>query len=445
MTLAAAAEILDGALHGADAEFGGVGSDSRTLARGELFVALAGPRFDGHAFVGAAAARGAAGALVTHALDEPLPQIEVADTRVALGRLASHWRDRFDIPLVAVTGSNGKTTVKNMVHSILSVRAPGLATAGNLNNDIGVPLTLLRLRPDHRHAVVEMGMNHPGEIAHLTRLARPTVAVITNAGEAHLAGLGSVEAVARAKGEIFAGLAPDGTAVINADDPHAGLWRQLAGERRCLRFGIEQPAEVSADYTLDAEGSSMQLKTPEGEIRMRLPLLGRHNVLNALAASGAALAAGAGLDDIRRGLEKLERASGRLELRRGANGARVLDDSYNANPASLTAGLEVLKQASGERVLVLGDMGELGAAGPELHRRAGELARRLGIERLYALGELTRHAVEGYGAGARHFGDAAALAAALAPQMHAGMTVLVKGSRAMRMERIVQQIAPSEG
>ncbi len=443
MSLSEVAGAVDGKLVGADAHFTGVSTDTRTLARDELFVALTGPRFDGHHFLAEARARGAAGALTARAPEIALPAVVVPDTRLALGRLAAGWRARFHIALVAVTGSNGKTTVKNMIAAILGVRGRGIATAGNLNNDIGVPLTLLRLRDGDRHAVIEMGMNHPGEIALLTRLARPTVALITNAAEAHLAGLGSVANVARAKGEIFEGLGPDGTAVINADDPHAGLWRELAAGRRVLRFGLERPAEVSARFRLDPEGSDITLQTTEGEIAMRIPLLGRHNVANALAASATALAAGAGLEDIRAGLEKIERIAGRLEVKRGANGARVLDDTYNANPGSLAAGLEVLKSARGERVLVLGDMGELGAAGPDIHRRAGELARRLGIERLYGVGELTRLSVESFGAGGAHFAGQPELAEALRAVMHAGMTVLVKGSRAMHMEKVVERIVPA--
>jgi UDP-N-acetylmuramoyl-tripeptide--D-alanyl-D-alanine ligase len=317
---------------------------------------------------------------------------------------------------------------------------PGLATQGNLNNDIGVPLTLLRLRERDRYAVIEMGMNHPGEIDYLTHLTRPTIALINNAAAAHLAGLGSVEAVARAKGEIYAGLGDDGIAVINADDAYADLWRGLAAPHRCLSFGLDRPADVSADFALDAAGSTIHLRTPQGGITMRLSLLGRHNVMNALAASSAAQAAGASLADIQAGLEKLKAVSGRLEVKRGAGGARVLDDTYNANPGSLAAGVEVLKSSGGERVLVLGDMGELGEAAGEIHRRVGELAKRLGIERMYAVGELTREAVSAFGEGAWHFASHEALVEELRRHMHADMTVLVKGSRSSRMERVVAGI-----
>jgi UDP-N-acetylmuramoyl-tripeptide--D-alanyl-D-alanine ligase len=440
MTLSAAARALDAPFTGSDAEFLAVTTDTRALQRGDLFVALVGPNFDGHAFLHEAKSKGAAGALVSRPLPTSLPTITVEDTRLGLGRLAAHWRAQFSIPLVAVTGSNGKTTVKNMLASILAETGAGLATQGNLNNDIGMPLTLLRLRHGDRYAVIEMGMNHPGEIDYLTRIARPTVALITNAGEAHLAGLGSVAAVARAKGEIFSGLAQDGIAVINADDPHAGLWRQLAARHHCLTFGMDHPADISAECTLSIRGSVIRLKTPQGGIEMRLSLLGKHNVMNALAAASASIAAGVKLDDIKRGLEKLKAMSGRLEVKPGVKGARILDDTYNANPSSLVAGVEVLKEADGERVLVLGDMAELGDAAAEIHRRVGELARRLGVHRMFAVGELCKSAVAGFGDGAQHYPSQQALVEDLLSCIHPGMTVLVKGSRVMRMEKVVEQI-----
>ena len=444
MTLAAAASVLQGTLHGIDAEFSGVSTDTRTLKRGDLFVALVGPHFDGHGFVNEAAGKGAIGALVSRDLEAGVATVHVTDTRLSLGQLAAHWRRQFQIPVIAVTGSNGKTTVKNMIAAILGEAGPGLATQGNLNNDIGVPLTLLRLKPGDRHAVIEMGMNHPGEIDYLTKLARPTIALINNAAAAHLTGLGSVEAVARAKGEIYAGLAADGIAVVNADDAYADLWRELAAPHRVITFGLDRPADISAEFELDAGGSSIHLKTPHGGISMRLSLLGRHNVMNALAAGSASLAAGASLADIQAGLEKLKSVSGRLEVKRGWNGARVLDDTYNANPGSLAAGVEVLKAASGERVLVLGDMGELGEAARDIHRRVGLLAKSLGIERLYAVGELTQDAVEAFGKGAQHFASHEALIESLRACLHADMTVLVKGSRLMKMERVVAGIIEAD-
>ena len=440
MSLAALADVLQAPLAGRDAEFTGVGTDTRTLKAGELFVALRGANGDGHNFLAEASAAGAAGALLERRVETTLPHLLVADTRRALGALAAFWRRQFDIPVVAVTGSNGKTTVKDMIGAILGRAGPGCVTQGNLNNDIGVPLTLLRMRAGDRHAVIEMGMNHRGEIEYLTRLARPTIALVINAAEAHLQGLGGVEEVARAKGEIFSGLTEDGVAVINADDAYCDLWRRLAAPHRCLSFGLDNPADVSARYALDAAGSAIRLITNHGEIDMRLSLLGRHNVMNALAATTTALAAGAALPEIRSGLERLKPAPGRLEVKEGVSGARLIDDTYNANPGSLAAGLQVLKEFGGERVLVLGDMAELGAAAEGIHRRVGELAHRIGIQRLFAVGELARHAVRAFGQGGRHFTSHEALVEALQDCMHGDMTVLVKGSRLMRMERIVAGI-----
>jgi len=445
MTLAAASRVLDGTLYGPDTTFNGVSTDTRSLAAGQLFFALTGPSFDGHAFLEVAARQGAAGAVVTRVDHPPLPTVQVADTRLALGQLAAHWREQFRIPLVAVTGSNGKTTVKNMIAAILSEKGETLSTQGNLNNDIGVPLTLFRLNANHRHAVIEMGMNHAGEIDYLTRLARPTVALVNNAAAAHLAGLGTVEAVARAKGEIYAGLRDGGVAVVNADDEFSDVWRRLAASYRVVTFGLDRPADVTAEYTLDDSGSTIRLKTPQGGITMRIPLLGRHNVLNALGAASAAQAAGASLADIQAGLEKLKAVSGRLEVKPGLNRARVLDDTYNANPGSLTAGIEVLRAATGERILVLGDMGELGPTAGDLHRRVGELARKVGINRLMAVGDLTRSAVEAFGAGGEHFESHDALVDGLRNILHPEATVLIKGSRSMKMERVVAGVVEPTG
>lgn len=441
MRLSEAARLLDGELKGRDAEFTAVTQDTRKLVPGALYVALKGARFDGHAFIAQALAAQAAGALVSEYQGGDLPQVRVRDTHAALGQLAAQWRNRFDVPVIGVTGSNGKTTVKNMLASIMGEIGPGLVTQGNLNNDIGVPLTLLRQRASDRYAVIEMGMNHLGEIDYLTRLARPTVALITNAAAAHLEGLGTVANVAKAKGEIFAGLAPDGAAIVNADDEYANYWRGLVGARRMVRFGLEHEAEVRARYRLQPDGSDIELLTPAGEIAMRLPLLGKHNVMNALAASAAALEAGATLTQVKSGLEKLKSTAGRLEIKRGHKGARVLDDTYNANPSSIAAGIEVLRGAGGRTVLVMGDMAELGESALDIHRRVGELARRVGIERLYALGPMSAAAVEAFGEGGLHFNDHAALAEALRGELAPQTTVLVKGSRVMQMERVVAAIA----
>jgi UDP-N-acetylmuramoyl-tripeptide--D-alanyl-D-alanine ligase len=445
MSLALLADALRAPLIGADARFTGVSTDTRTLAAGDLFVALTGPNFDGHGFLSQAIAKGAAGALLSRALETSLPYVRVDDTRVALGEFAAFWRRQFQIPIIAVTGSNGKTTVKEMIGSILTQAGPVCVTRGNLNNDIGLPLTLLRLRKTDRAAVIEMGMNHRGEIEYLSKLTAPSVALITNAAEAHLAGVGSLEQVARAKGEIFSGLGRDGLAVLNADDPFYDLWRRLAGARRYVSFGIDRPADYTARYRLEPTGSHIQLKTPNGEVDMRLALIGKHNVLNALAAAAASLGAGATADDVIKGLEQLKAISGRLDLKPGINGARVIDDTYNANPGSVAAGLQVLQETRGERVLVLGDMAELGESAADIHRRIGELARRLGINRLYGLGEMSAVAVASFGEGGRHFASHAAVIDALIDIVHADMTLLVKGSRVMQMEKVVAGIVRRGG
>jgi UDP-N-acetylmuramoyl-tripeptide--D-alanyl-D-alanine ligase len=450
MDLAEAARAVGGALRGEDVRFDAVSTDSRALRRGSLFVALRGERFDGHDFVAAAAGAGAAAALVDAAwagahADAPLPLVVADDARAALGRLAAAWRSRFPIPLVALTGSNGKTTVKEMLASILREASGNpdavLATQGNLNNDIGVPLMLLRLRGHHRFAVIEMGMNHAGEIAYLTRLARPTVALVTNAGQAHVEHLGSVEAVARAKGEIFESLRPEGTAVLNADDAHASLWRERVADHRVVDFGLDRPAAVSAAVTLLADGAELDLRLPGGGCRARLSVPGRHNVRNALAAAAAAVALGVAPEAIGRGLTKFHGVAGRLATVTGRNGARLIDDTYNANPQSMRAALEVLAQRPGRRLFVMGDMGELGPDAPALHRGIGAAARELGVERLYALGEHSREAVAAFGDGGRWYERIEELLADIENELAPGVTVLVKGSRFMRMERAVRLLA----
>lgn len=443
ISLAQAARSLGGALVGADAQFVGVSTDTRRLRSAELFVALAGPRYDGHDFLAAAQAHDAAGVVVMRRVHTPLPRIVVTDTRLALGRLAACWRRHFSVPVVAVTGSNGKTTVKEMAAAIMAQTGPGCATEGNLNNDVGAPLSVLHLRPEHRYAVIEVGVNQPGEIAYLGAIVQPTVAVITNAGAAHLAGLGDVGSVAREKGALLSALKKDGVAVINADDPHVDFWRGLIGARTCLSFGLRRSADYTADVELDGAGTRLCMRTPVGELGLQLRLLGAHNAANALAAAAAATAAGAGLADVKRGLEGMRAISGRLEPKSGFNGACVIDDTYNANPASLAAALTVLGSFPGRRVLVLGDMAELGEVAAESHRRAGELARAAGVERLLALGELTSLAVAQFGRGGERFSDPMALAQVLRAEMDAQTTVLVKGSRVMQLERVVQAVSPA--
>jgi len=458
MRLSEAARAIPAELRGEDRAFEAVSTDTRVLGPQALFVALKGERHDGHDFLAQAAEKRAAGALVQESelgargsgLD--LPLLVVDNTRLALGALAAYWRAKFSMPLVALTGSNGKTTVKEMLASILreavldespapSPESRVLATRGNLNNDIGVPVTLLELGPGHRYAVVEMGMNHAGEIRYLARLAAPDVALINNAGPAHIEFFGSVEAIARAKGEIFEGLKPGGTAVINADDRHAGVWRELAGGRRIVDFGIEHRAAVSATYRLCWLESEIVVKTPQGEVRAVLKAPGLHNVRNALAASAAAVALQVPAPAIARGLARYAGIKGRLQKKAGLNGATLIDDTYNANPDSARAAIAVLAQAPGDKLLVLGDMGELGADAAELHAEVGRYARQQGVTRLLALGEHAVHTARAFGAGARHFTRIEDLLAEAGNALAPGVTALVKGSRFMQMERVVKAFA----
>ncbi|MDX5332915.1 MAG: UDP-N-acetylmuramoyl-tripeptide--D-alanyl-D-alanine ligase [Gammaproteobacteria bacterium] len=433
------AAMAGGELIGADTAVQGVSTDSRNLREGDLFIALRGPRFDAHDFVPDLEA--AVAAMVEHLCDTVLPQVLVEDTRLALGRLARAWRARLSATVVGLTGSNGKTTVKEMIAAILQECGSVHATRGNLNNDIGVPLTLLALRDTHDYAVIEMGANHAGEIAYLTAIAQPHVALITNAGPAHLEGFGSIEGVSRAKGEIFQGLPADGVAVINADDSYADYWRGLNTGRRILSFGAEQAADFTGSLAADGQ---LRMQTPEGELALDFALRGRHNLLNALCAAAAASAAGASLEAIRRGLAAMQPVSGRLQARVGRNGAALIDDSYNANPASMRAAIDVLAARPGRRVFVMGDMGELGGDATAMHAAIGEYARAAGIDRLHALGPLSAAAAEAFGASAEHHADWRALAQAVTDELSADVTVLVKGSRSMRMERVVAALEQQE-
>ena len=437
MQVAEAAAALQARCSDGNTEFLGCSTDSRSCRREQLFVALAGPNHDGHAHVAEAGRRGAAAALVSRAVDAALPMIRVADTLEALASLAAVWRDRFELPIIGVTGSNGKTTVKEMLAAILRSGPPMLATRGNLNNEIGLPLTLMELSAEHRLAVIEMGANHPGEIARLARLARPHVGVITQCAPAHLEGFGSIEGVARSKGELLANLDSDGTAIINADDPFAPLWRTLAGRRRCLSFAIDATADIRASWRPEQSASHLELATPVGKIELRLALPGRHNVANAAAASAAAIAVGVTAEAIASGLESMRPVPGRLELKRIGRDVCIIDDTYNANPVSLEAGLKVLADMPGRRWLVLGDMAELGDAAPDYHRQVARLVREYGVERLLTIGELSRLTSTSFGEHAEHHASVDALVTSLKASLEAHTTVLVKGSRSMGLERIV--------
>jgi UDP-N-acetylmuramoyl-tripeptide--D-alanyl-D-alanine ligase len=429
-----------------DARFVSVSTDSRTLARGALFVALRGERFDGHRFLEAARERGAAAAMVddaskSNAESMRLPLLVVGDTRVSLGRLAARWRERFDIPLVAVTGSNGKTTVKEMIAAILRAHfgdAQVLATEGNLNNDVGLPLTLLRLRESHRAAVIELGMNHPGETATLAAIASPTVALVNNAQREHQEFMKDVAAVAREHAAVFDALRPRGVAVINADDEFADYWRGLLAGRRVRDFGIDRPSQVSGRR---GSGSRVELRATEGGVSIDLLADGRHNVLNACAAAACALAAGASLDAVAKGLAAFRPVGGRMQRLAARSGASLIDDSYNANPDSVRAAIDVLAAEPGTRFLLLGDMGEVGERGVEFHKEIGRYARERGIERLYGTGELCRAAVAAFGGAGCHFATVDELIAEARKEVVAETSALVKGSRFMRMERVVPALA----
>jgi len=447
--LASLASVTGGVLHGANSAFARVMSDSRSIGRRDLFVALRGERYDAHDFVADVAARGVAGALVNRLVSVHIAQVVVPDVLAGLTEFARVWRRDFPGAVVGITGSNGKTTVKEMTGAILSCRGCCLTTQGNLNNHIGVPLTLARLESAHRYAVVEMGANHPGEIAHLAGIAAPGVGLVINAGPAHLEGFGSLDGVARAKGEMFEALGADGTAVINADDRYADLWRGLARSAgRRITFGMREPADFRASSPAsrlleDRFVTEFELACPLGTRSVLLNLVGEHNVMNALASAAAAHAAGAGLDDIEQGLGSVQPVSGRLQLKPALAGARLIDDSYNANPGSVRAGLATLAAIPGEHWLVLGEMAELGPQSARLHVEIGEIARETGVARLLAVGAETRHAVESFGPGASWFADVDELVAAAGPELHQGVTVLIKGSRVNRLERVATALAAS--
>ncbi len=434
---------MDAVLIGKDLEFCGCSTDSRSIGYEQLFIALSGDNFDGHEFVSHAIERGAAAIMTERKLAVKIPQLLVPDTRKAMGELAALWRSRFNIPLVAVTGSNGKTTVKEMLAAIFATQGKVLATHGNLNNDIGVPLTLFNLSSNHQYAVIEMGANHTAEIAWLSQIASPYIGVITQCAPAHLEGFGSIQNVAMAKGEIFLGLQREGIAVINADDDFAGLWEEMADGRQVLHFGLQSNAEVRAEILApkpDDDSNRFRLICGEQSIEVRLALLGRHNVMNALAASACAIGLQIPLEHIRDGLEAMKPVCGRLQKRPGTHNSLLLDDSYNANPVSLKSALDVLVEFPGRHWLVLGDMGELGEQAEEYHRLAGKMAREKNIDRLYTLGELSQGAHRAFGENAHHYAEADSLIASLNEELAEDVTVLIKGSRAMHLEHVVSSL-----
>jgi UDP-N-acetylmuramoyl-tripeptide--D-alanyl-D-alanine ligase len=448
MRMSELARLFGAPLTGADIAFDAVAIDTRKLRPGDLFVALKGERFDANDFVAEAAAAGAVAAVVERASALAIPQIVVADAHAALAQLGAHWRARFDLPLIALTGSNGKTTVKEMLASILRVEAGDdrvLATRGNLNNHIGVPLMLLELREQHRYAAIEMGMNHPGEIAQLAAIGRPTVALVNNAQREHMEFMTTVEAVARENAAVYAALPADGTAVINADETYADYFREAAGTRRVVDFGLEHKAAVSGGYVLKNLSSEITLRTPAGEAAATLAIPGLHNVRNALAACACAHAVGIAPAVMGRGLNNFRPYTGRLQVKRALNGATVIDDTYNANPDSVRAAIDVLAECAPPTVLVLGDMGEVGAHGAAFHHEVGAYARSRNISSLCTYGEQTGETVAGFGSPARHAQSIEQLLERVRECATPQATLLVKGSRFMRMERVVYALTGESG
>ena len=423
-----------------------VHTDTRTLQPGDLFVALKGEHFDAHDFLLHAKAQGAVAAIAQHGLaGANLTGLEVSDSKIALGQLAKNWRSQFDLPLIAVTGSNGKTTVTQMIAAILRAYQPGhaFATQGNLNNDIGVPLTLLRLTSAHTIGVVEMGMNHPGEITYLADMTQPTVALVNNAQREHLEFMGTVEAVAMENGAVIDALGPAGVAVFPADDDYTSVWANAAGRRATFTFALSGQADVTAAAHWDGTAWQAVAKTPLGSAAFKLHMAGLHNVKNALAAATCALAAGVPLDCIAAGLSAFEPVKGRsraMTVKLQNRSITVVDDTYNSNPDSMRAAIDVLAALPGRRLLVMGDMGEVGDLGPQFHEEAGCWAKARGIENLFTLGEQSKLASSSFVHG-QHFSEIDTLTAAVQKQLPHVASVLVKGSRFMKMERVIDAIA----
>jgi len=441
-------EALQGRLLGDDARFDGVSIDSRKIAPGQLFVALAGPRFDGHDYLDEVAAKGAVAALVEREVPgSSLPQLLVADARLALGQLGALNRRAFKHPVAAITGSSGKTTVKEMLASILATRGPVLMTRGNLNNDLGAPLTLLELGPEHTAAVIELGANHVGEIRYTVGLTQPHVALINNAGTAHVGEFGGPEKIVEAKGEILEGLGEGGVAVLNLDDKAFGIWKQRAGKHAVLTFALTNAAADfhASDIAHDERGCpSFVLHAPQGSVAIQLNLLGAHNIANALAAAAAAQVFGVSLQGIAEGLNTVQPVKGRSVAQMTASGTRVIDDTYNANPTSTCAAVDILAGFSGRTVLVLGDIGELGQWAEEGHRQVGDYAKGK-VDALYAVGPMMAHAVKAFGQNARHFTNQADLIDAVRAEQATNTTILIKGSRSAAMENVVAALCDSSG
>ncbi len=437
--------VSAGELVGEDCIFTGVSTDTRSLKANDLFIALQGPSFDGHQFLEQAKLLGASGFVVSEQGCDHLPHVRVADTRQSLGAFAASWRNRFSIPVAAITGSNGKTSTKEMLAAIVRVGHDTLATSGNMNNDIGVPLTLLKFKRSHQAAVIEIGTNAPGEVAYLTSLVTPTVGLITNAFSAHLAGLGSLEGVAEEKGALLDGLDKDAAAIVNADDRFASYWKERASCDTVMTFGEHESADFRfSDIEQSVEGETAALRfmlhTPIGARKLMVPMAGRHNARNAAAAAATAYAMGIGLDAIDVGLTASNGIAGRMQIQMATCGARIIDDSYNSNPASARAAIRFLAEQKEPGWLVLGDMGELGSNAPDMHASIGKVARELGVERLFAVGPHSRAAVAAFGDEAQWFETLDELKEALDATLSRGTNVLIKASRSMRLERLTEAL-----
>jgi UDP-N-acetylmuramoyl-tripeptide--D-alanyl-D-alanine ligase len=450
LTLAEIAQAVSGQLIGTDLSITGVSIDTRKLMAGDLYIAIIGAQFDGHDFIEQAKDSGALAVLTTCHVATPLAQIIVADTRLALAKLAGLVRDKVNPKVCGITGSNGKTTVKEMLATILAVKYQVLFTQGNLNNDIGVPLTLLALQERHQYAVVEMGANHIGEIAYTSQYARPDVAVITNVGAAHIEGFGSIDGVATAKAEIIQSLASDGVAILNADDPYFSKWQAIAEVRKVITFGVSSVADVRAENISSARveqhfNMQFDLLVEQDRVAITMALAGEHNVKNALAASAAAIALGVSLEQIQQGLQQVKAVPGRLQLGTALTGGRIINDTYNANPSSLAAALQVLKDCSGDLWCALGAFGELGMNSEQMHRDMGVAIKQAGVTRLFAIGAMAKHSVQAFGKGGEFFSTHENLISALQQGMATETVLLVKGSRAQKMERVVNALLTEVG
>lgn len=440
MMISDIAKLFEQDFSGEDNAFKSVSTDTRSIMPGDLFIALRGENFDGHAYLKLAAEKGAVAAIVDEDVEVNIPTIKVRDTKLALGHLAAYWRQQLDIKMVGLTGSNGKTTVKEMLVCILSEVGKVAATAGNFNNDIGLPLTLLKISAEHEYAVIEMGANHLGEIAYLTNLTSPDIALLNNAAAAHLEGFGSLQGVVDAKGEIFSGLNESGIAVINSDDEYSDYWASMCADHKKIFFGLDETADVTSSVDPDEYNGEFLLQTELGEIDIQLHVLGLHNLKNALAASAVSIGLGVSLDAVKAGLEKFKGVKGRLQINQAANDSLVIDDTYNANPASVKAAIDVLATQKSKSILVLGDLGELGSNAKQLHAELGKYAKDKKINSLMTLGQLSRYAAEGFGDNAFVYSQKEELIKDLKIQLKEKVAVLVKGSRSMHMEDVVTAV-----